>query len=266
MHIFLFLILGLAVGSFLNVLVYRLKDGETLGGRSYCRQCHHQIRWYDNVPLLSFLILRGKCRDCGAKISWQYPLLEAATGIGFLLVGRFFFVLEDQGTWIETGWLLGIVSLFLAIAAYDLINMEIPLSLLVASAVWTGAFLLLTLYLDPLPPKELWWESRLAQGVLGGGVITLFFFALVYASKETWMGWGDVWLGGVAGMIVGLPTALFMLTLSFGFGALFGVIMMMFDGKNLKSQIPFAPYLVLGTLLALFLPNILPDFMAQILL
>lgn len=265
MHIFLFFILGLAVGSFLNVLVYRLKDGETLLGRSYCRHCKHLIRWYDNVPLLSFLVLGGKCRDCKERLSWQYPLLEAATGIGFVLVGRFFFVLEDQSTWIETGWLLGIVSLFLAIAAYDLINMEIPLSLLVASALWTGAFLLLTSYMEPLP-KELWWESRLAQGVLGGGVIALFFFALVYASKETWMGWGDVWLGGVAGMIVGLPAALLMLTLSFGFGALFGLGMIAFHKKGMKSQIPFAPYLVLGTLLTLFLPNVLPDFMVQILL
>ncbi len=265
MHIFLFFILGLAVGSFLNVLVYRLKDGETLLGRSYCRHCKHQIRWYDNVPLLSFLVLGGKCRDCKERLSWQYPLLESATGIGFVLVGNFFFVLEDQMTWIETGWLLGIVALFLAIAAYDLINMEIPLSLLVASALWTGVFLLMTLYMESLP-RELWWEARLAQGVLGGGVIALFFFALVYASKETWMGWGDVWLGGVAGMIVGLPAALLMLTLSFGFGALFGLGMIAFHKKGMKSQIPFAPYLVLGTLLTLFLPKMLPQLIGQILL
>ena len=253
----LFFIFGLIIGSFLNVLVYRLKDAETLLGRSFCRHCRHQIRWYDNIPLISFILLGGMCRDCEEKISWQYPLLEAVTAIGFVLVGRYFFVLDDQGTWWETLWLLGIVSLFLAIAAYDLRHMEIPVTLLIASALWAALFLLTTFHVADFS-RAPWWESRLAQGVLGGGVVALFFFALVYASRETWMGWGDVWLGGVAGMVVGLQSTLFMLTLSFGLGALCGIGMMLWGGKNMKSQIPFAPYLVLGVLLTLLLPNIFP--------
>lgn len=255
MVVFFFLIFGLIIGSFLNVVVYRLKDGETLRGRSYCHRCQHQIRWYDNIPLLSFVFLGGKCRDCQAVISWQYPALELATGIGFVLVGYFFFALDDQGTWLETVWLLGIVSLFLATATYDIIHMEIPVTLLGVSALWTLLFLLITFH-----PGALWFESRLVHGVLGGMVVALFFFALVYASKETWMGWGDVWLGGVAGLIVGLPLVLFMLTLSFGTGALIGLLMIAFSGKHMKSQIPFAPYLVLGVLLTLFLPKIFPEF------
>ena len=127
---FLFFIFGLIVGSFLNVLVYRLKDAETLLGRSFCRHCKHQIRFYDNIPLISFILLWGSCRDCNEKISWQYPLLEGATAVFFALVGRYFFVLDDQSTWLVTVWLLGIVSLFLAIAAYDLRYMEIPVILL----------------------------------------------------------------------------------------------------------------------------------------
>lgn len=265
MYIFLFFILGLAVGSFLNVVVYRLKAGETLLGRSYCHACQHQIRWYDNIPVLSFFLLKGKCRDCGVKLSWQYPIMETLTGLGFVLVGLNFFSIEDKTAWMETGWLLGIVSLFLAIAAYDLMNMEIPIHLLIAGALWTLLFLTLMLVATDMP-QEIWWRSYALQSLWGGVVIGAFFFALVYASRETWMGWGDVWLGAVSGMVVGLSAALPMLTLSFGSGALVGVGMMMFSGKGLKSQIPFAPYLVIGTLLTLFLPAVFPDFMAQIML
>lgn len=252
--VFLFFLLGLIIGSFLNVLVYRLKDAETLLGRSLCRHCRHQIRWYDNIPLISFILLGGVCRDCEEKISWQYPLLEGVTAICFVLVGRYFFSLDDQKTWWETLWLLGIVSLLLSIAAYDLKHMEIPVTLLIVSGFWTLLFLLSSFHLTGL-----WWESRLAQSISGGGVVAVFFFALVYASRETWMGWGDVWLGGVAGMAVGLHAALFMLTLSFGLGALCGIGMMLWGGKNMKSQIPFAPYLVLGTLLTIFLPQMFPS-------
>ena len=85
---FFFLLFGLIIGSFLNCLVWRLYKEETLGGRSYCPQCHHQIDWYDNLPVLSFIILRGKCRHCHKKISWQYPLVELIVS---LLFGLSFF-------------------------------------------------------------------------------------------------------------------------------------------------------------------------------
>lgn len=257
--VFFFAIVGLIIGSFLNVVVYRLQDAETLLGRSFCRSCHHQIRWYDNVPLLSYLILRGKCRDCQAGISIQYPLLEAVTGLVFALVGLFFFRLDDSGTWLETVRLLGMASLFITIATYDLIYMEIPIKLLIASFLWIALFLVLSIFLQPEEMTALWrLDSFLSHSLLGGLVVGLFFFALVYASRETWMGWGDVWLGAIAGMMVGLPAVLFMLTLSFGLGAVVGLILMARGEKHIKSQIPFAPYLVAGTLLTLLLAHVFP--------
>src|SRR6056297_1686255 len=77
-------IFGLVIGSFLNCLIWRLHTGESLGNRSYCPSCRHQIKWYDNIPLLSFLFLRGKCRYCGKNISWQYPAVEFVTAVLFL--------------------------------------------------------------------------------------------------------------------------------------------------------------------------------------
>lgn len=256
MDVFIFFIIGLIIGSFLNVVVCRLKENETLLGRSVCRSCHHQIRWYDNIPLLSFLVLGGKCRDCRATISAQYPLLEFVTGLGFALVGAVFFDVAEADTWVQTVWLLGIVALFLAIAVYDFQYMEIPVVLLITSAVWTTLFLVATSYLGA---SNWGWQMPLVQGMYGGVMVALFFFALVYFSKETWMGWGDVWLGGIAGMIVGIQATLFMLTLSFGIGALCGIGMMIRGKKGMKSQIPFAPYLVIGTLLTLFIPELFPS-------
>lgn len=258
MYIFLFFVLGLIVGSFLNVLVYRLKDAETLLGRSFCRHCKNQIRWYDNIPLVSFVLLGGTCRDCQGKISWQYPALEFLTGGAFVLVGYLLFSgmsALTTGMWLELTWLLVIVSLLLAIAAYDLRYMEIPIVLLIISFFFTAFFLLLSYQIELS-----FLENRLGMGLLGGLVVAAFFFVLVFVSKETWMGWGDVWLGGVVGMIVGLPLVLFMLTLSFGVGALYGILAVLSGKKEMKSQVPFAPFLVVGTLLTFFLPQIFPEY------
>lgn len=258
---FFFFVLGLAVGSFLNVVVYRLKDRETLLGRSFCRQCGHQIRWYDNIPLLSFLVLGGRCRDCRAKISWRYPLFELVTAVLFALVGHYFFDVLDTSTWAETLWLFIMIGLLLVIAVYDMMYMEILVSLLVAGACVTALFLLYDARGIDLSP----W-GRQAQALFGALAIGGFFFALVYMSKETWMGWGDVWLGALSGMMVGLSSALFTMTLSFGIGAAVGIVLMLGRKKEMKSQVPFAPYLVLGTLLALFLPVMFPESIALLLL
>ena len=258
-----FFLLGLIIGSFLNVLVYRLKNAETTGlvtlvtGRSFCRNCKHQIRFYDNIPLLSFFLLRGACRDCGEKISFQYPLVESLTGFAFALAGFLYFSgadPTDSRTWIETLLVLGLVSILIAIASYDLQYMEIPVPFLIAGGVVAFFFVLLGWESAPL-----FWMNPFMLGIFGSLAVAFFFLALVLISHETWMGWGDVWLGAIAGLVVGLPLALFMLTLSFGAGASVGVGKVFFQGKTLKSQIPFAPFLVFGTLCSLFFSQIFPD-------
>jgi prepilin signal peptidase PulO-like enzyme (type II secretory pathway) len=134
--------------------------------------------------------------------------------------------------------------------------MEIPLSMLIISVLLTYAFFGadFTFGAEPLLASRLW------HGLLGGMAVGGFFFALVWMSKETWMGWGDVWLGFVAGSIVGLPVVLPMLTLSFGLGAAVGLVAITYKKKGLKSQIPFAPFLVIGTVATLFLSEAFPLF------
>lgn len=252
----IFFILGLIIGSFLNVLVYRLRDAETLLGRSFCRNCKNQIRWYDNIPIISFVLLRGLCRDCETKISWQYPAVELLTGVLFALTGYYFFSSAGVLSWLETAWLLGILSCLIVIAAYDLRNMEIPISMLMISALITYIFFSVYFFLVP----ESFFVSQLWYGILGGAIVSGFFFLLVFWSRETWMGWGDVWFGFVVGSIVGLPLILPMLTLSFGLGAIVGLLAIAYGEKSMKSQIPFAPFLAAGTIATLFLSEAFPFF------
>lgn len=255
MMIFLFLILGLVVGSFLNVVIVRLRDAETLLGRSFCRHCKHQIAWYDNVPLLSFALLRGECRACQTRISWQYPAVEAFTGIAFAVTGALFFDPVMTRSWIETVWLLVLFSGFIVIAAYDLKYMEIPLSVLIFSILWSVVMLF---FLGSGGAGTPFFLTPIGSGLIGGGVIALLFFLLVFLSKETWMGWGDVWLGLAAGLAVGFPWGLILLTLSFGLGSVIGIALMLSRKKSLKSQVPFAPFLVSGTMLTIILPKLFP--------
>ncbi len=251
----IFFVLGLIIGSFLNVVVYRLKDAETLLGRSVCRHCRHQIRWYDNIPVFSFLLLRGRCRDCRAEISWQYPAVELMTGISFVLMGVYFFSFEDTASWVETAWLLSVVSCCIVVAAYDIRHMEIPLIPLAIIALLTILFFAYELRFG----GSFFW-SRLWLGIAGAAVVGGFFFALVYASHETWMGWGDVWLGCLAGLVVGLPAVLFMLTVSFASGSAVGIAGMYAQGKGLKSQMPFGPFLVIGMIVTILFPELFPGY------
>lgn len=256
LQILLFLVLGLIVGSFLNVVIYRLRDAETLLGRSFCRNCKNKIRWYDNIPLVSFILLKGECRDCETKISWQYPIVELLIGVLFVFTGYYFFSSENMLSWLETAWLLSVLSCFVVIAVYDLRNMEIPISMLIISALFTYIFFTIYFFIGTEP----FFVSRLWYGILGGAIVSGFFFLLVFWSRETWMGWGDVWFGFVVGSIVGLPLILPMLTLSFGSGAIVGLLAIVYGGKSMKSQIPFAPFLAAGTIATLFLSEAFPFF------
>lgn len=261
MSIFFLFCLGLIIGSFLNVVVVRGEQEESLGGRSYCPQCKHLIAWYDNVPLLSFLLLRGKCRHCQKTIAWQYPLVEFCTGSVFALLGWSFFLalgiqgLEDIVLWrgsnlapvmILFGLFLLLASVLMAIVVSDIRTMTIPLMWL--GVALGGAVLILSvrffvpeISLEVLPS----WESML----WGGGIASALFYALVFFSHETWMGMGDVWVAAILGLTVGGELLLLALTLSFLLGSLVGIVLLALEKKGLKSQIPFAPFLIVATFL-----------------
>jgi prepilin signal peptidase PulO-like enzyme (type II secretory pathway) len=246
----IFFVFGLIIGSFLNVVVYRTNLAETLLGRSHCPKCKKKIRWYDNIPVLSFVFLGAKCRDCREKISWIYPLVELLTGAVFAFLGTKFFVLFDSTTWFSTSYYLIIVSILIVIFVYDWLYMEIP-----DLVLWLGVGIAIfgNLVID------------LQKGALGAGILSslsysgtlaafcafTFFFALSKVSKEKWMGMGDVFLVILLGLILGWPKILLALFLAFAIGAICGIILIARGKKKMSSQIPFAPFLVSGTIIAM---------------
>ncbi|TXG77731.1 prepilin peptidase [Candidatus Dojkabacteria bacterium] len=259
-------IFGLIIGSFLNVLVLRSETEETLGGRSHCPRCQAMIHWYDNIPLLSFLFLRGRCRACQAPISWQYPFVELGTGLSFTLMGAVF---ERGVATFEhltiLAALLFTTSLLIAIVVTDFRTMEIPLVFLWLSVLGAGAAMVLLPWLFHSAATPLWGASSVHH-LIGGLVAAIFFAVLVFGSRETWMGRGDIWLAATIGLLVGIKYLLLTLTLSFLLGAVIGVGLLFFGGKQLKSQIPFAPFLVFGFFLMTLLTWIQPWWLSFVLL
>ncbi len=248
--IFLF---GLVVGSFLNVVIYRTETNEDIVfGRSCCRQCHRILAWYDLVPLLSFLALRGKCRYCRQLISAQYPLVELLTGIMFVLIAwRLGFVRDLEfgiGNFFIINYYWFIVSTLIIIFVYDLKHYIIPdkvvYAAILVSGIWYSVF---GFFLNFYTKYEILYT--LLAALLAGG----FFLIIVLLTKGEGMGGGDIKLAFLMGLFLGTEKILTALVLAFTLGAFWGIILILLKKKTLKSAIPFGPFLVIGTLAALFL-------------
>ena len=254
----IFFIFGLIIGSFLNAVVYRLNAVESLLERSHCPHCKKTVRWFDNIPLLSFILLSARCRDCGEKISWQYPIVELTTGIMFALLGTYFFNLDITASWLMTAYYLVVFSLLLIIFVYDLKYMEIPMLILWIGVAVTIAYFVFADWQN-FSLAVHYIDLQLVSGLIGGAVAFLFFFALSFYSKETWMGYGDAYLGLLIGLIVGWPGIIATLMVAFIIGAVISVALMGLSQKTLKSQVPFAPFLVSAAFIMIVLPHMFPQ-------
>lgn len=241
-YLFIFL-LGLAIGSFLNCVIYRLEEGKSfLRGRSFCPHCKHSLSWQDLIPLFSFLILRAKCRYCQQKISWQYPLVELATGLLFVLLFWEFGLILDFGFWI-------LISCFLlVIFVYDLKHYIIPDRVVFPAMAIAAIY---NVWRSDLPIIDIWKSDLFASAIGAAG----FFLAIVLISKGKWMGIGDIKLAFLMGLILGFPNILVALFLAFFMGAIIGTGLIILKKKGLKSEVPFGPFLIAGLFLALFSGN-----------
>ncbi len=242
-YLFIF-IFGLIIGSFLNCLIWRLYSGETLFNRSHCLACGKKIYWYDNIPLLSFMFLRGRCRHCGSKISWQYPFVEFAVGALFLL--SFYLLFPSSLYYVFTlSDLLLLFKYFLAIFVmilifvYDL-RWYLILDLITLPSIFV--FFILNLYLG----FNFW---NLFFGFAFGFCFFLFQYII---SRGKWIGGGDIRMGGLMGVILAWPNILLALFLAYIFGAIVGIVLMLFKKKNMKSELPFGVFLSTATLITLF--------------
>lgn len=248
LSIFLF---GLVIGSFLNALIWRLDSKVPVWrGRSVCPACRHELSWQDLIPIVSFLLLRARCRYCKKPISLQYPLVELATGILFLAIFNFSAkggpALGGQFPVFNLLYLWFIASSLIVIFVYDLKHYIIPDAVIYPAIALTFLYLIRNLILE-ISNFELLINYFLA----GVGAAT-FFFTIYALSRGAWMGVGDVKLALLMGLMLGFPRVVAALFFAFFVGAAFGLFLVFFGKKQWKSEVPFGPFLVAGTFFALF--------------
>ncbi len=248
---FIFFGFGLIIGSFLNVVIYRLNTKRSLGVRSACMSCNTKLLWYELIPVFSFLGLRGRCRTCQTKISMQYPLVELTTGIVFATLFLkfqdilFSSVLEFS---IVYAYYAVMFALLVVIATYDIKHKIIPDML----AFVFGLLAFLGLFSIGSPSNlVLAFHIPSILDFLSGVFIALPFFLCWLISRGAWMGLGDAKLALGLGWFLGLSIALSGVVVAFWTGAIIGLGLLFFSkNHNMKSEIPFAPYLVLGAFIA----------------
>ncbi|QEO09228.1 prepilin peptidase [Protaetiibacter larvae] len=246
---------GSIIGSFLNVVIYRVPRGRSLvSPASACGACGHAIRWYDNIPLISWLALRGRCRDCSARISVRYPLIELATAVAFAVVAVRFvpevFAAGGAAAIVASGLVLAaflyLAAISISLAAIDLETLRLPNAivlpaylvggvLLVAAAVLTSAWAqLATAGLGLLIMGGVYAIPALIRpNAIGGGDVKL---AGVLGLFLGWLGWSALGVGIVAGFIL---------------GGLFGVALIV-AGKGRSARVAFGPWMLAGAWIGVF--------------
>lgn len=230
-------ILGLVIGSFLNCLIWRLYKNETIGGRSYCPKCRHNIAWYDNIPVFSFLLLSGKCRHCQQKISWQYPLVEIATALLFLLAFLNASLWPQFSLLLTRDWLL-IITLVI-VFVYDWRWQLIPMTVIWPMCL---AVIILNLLIG------FSWYAIL----ISGAAAALFFLIQYVVTKKRGLGEGDIWLGLLLGLSFPTWPQLFLIMLiSYSMGSIIGLLLISFRKKKMKSQVALGPFLAFGAIITL---------------
>lgn len=252
-----FFLFGSSIGSFLNVLIDRPSKGEGIGGRSHCDYCQEKIIWYDLVPILSFLFLKGKSRCCHKRLSLQYPLVEIITGLVFVFI--FKNAIFGQGV-MEKIILLGLVSTLIVVFFSDFKYQLISDWTLLSFFVFSVLFHMQGLYGSSLA----FLSNRLTYYFVSGLVIGLPIFLIYFFSKEKAMGLGDVYLSVVTGFLLGASKGFIALYIAFVCGAIYGLILIVARRKKMKSRVAFGPFIVLGCLTLLFYGNSIIDAINKI--
>lgn len=229
---------GAAVGSFLNVCIYRLpEDKSVISPGSHCPRCGESIRFYDNIPILSYLVLRGKCRFCNNRISPQYCVVELLTASFSVLLFLLYPPLEYFIYFV-------FFSSLVVITFIDLEHQIIPNSISIPG-IPIG-------FLASFGLSQITWLDSLLGIALGGGVLYGVALGYYLIMKTEGMGGGDIKLLAMIGAFVGSKAVVVTIFVSAFVGSVVGVAMMLFQGKGRKYAIPYGPFLALGAIVSLF--------------
>ncbi len=232
------ILLGLGLGSFASVIIHRLHTGERgiFGGRSKCPHCAKQLKPLDLIPVVSYIINKAKCRFCKTPIPFRYPLLELSMA-GIFALTTHLVGLENTN---DLSFYLFISFIFIILTFYDFLFKEVPDEISLPTLIIALGYTLVM--------GKIAWLSLL----LGVAAPLLFFGALYFGSQGRWLGGGDLRIGALMGALLGWPMILVGLFLGYVSGALYSVTGLALGKFTKKSQIPFVPFLLLGTYIALF--------------
>jgi len=234
------IIFGLIIGSFLNVVIYRLPlEKSIVKPRSHCPACNTTIKFYDNIPVVSYILLRGKCRHCRAGISPIYPAVEAITGFNFWLSYVYF---GQQPLYTAASILF--ICLLLSLALIDLKHMILPLELTIGGA---AVFLIYSFFNPVISPIE-------AFGTAAGGalVFAAIYYLYLKVREIEGLGQGDIWMMLLLGSFLGINKLVIAVLLASFSGLIVGMFFIIFKKKDLKMALPFGTFLSLGSYISLF--------------
>jgi len=238
-EIILIFILGLIVGSFGNVCIYRIPRNESIiYPASHCPRCHTTIKAIDNIPLLSYILLKGRCRNCGSKISIQYPVVEFLTGLTYLVIYLIYGLNIQSLIYI-------ILSSALVIIAFIDLNEQIVPDVISLPGIAIG--LILSFFVHYIS----FVDSALGV-VIGGGIILIIGMVGSVIFKKEAMGGGDVKLAAMIGAFLGWRYIVISLFLGFFLGALVGIFLILSKIKRKEDMVPFGPFIALGSIITLF--------------
>jgi leader peptidase (prepilin peptidase)/N-methyltransferase len=248
-------LLGLAIGSFLNVVAYRVPAGISLTRESRCPHCNTAIAARYNVPVLGWLLLRGRCASCKTPISKRYPIVEAVTGATFAIITWYFLSAFSGAAWTESGWSLALVVFaYLYFAAISIVLTLIDLDThRLPNAIVLPSYLVAAVLLSAAALISGDWAALL-RGVIGMAVLYAFYF-LLRLVRPGGMGGGDVKLAGVIGLYLGwigwgaLAVGAFF---AFVYGGMFGIALLLTRRAGRKSAIPFGPWMIFGAWTGIF--------------
>jgi leader peptidase (prepilin peptidase)/N-methyltransferase len=248
--IFITFLFGIAIGSFLNVVAYRLVHGGSfIFGGSVCPKCKHKLAAADLIPIVSFLLLRGRCRYCRKKISLQYPIVEAATGVLFLAAAwKIFGVVTGSlnlNASISLLFLLFAISVLIVLFVADLLDGVLPNKITLPAIVLAAVY---DIFLFASHQISL---SALFYTFIAAAVAAVLFFAIVYFSGEKAMGGGDVKLAFFIGLAVGWPAVIVSFFLAFLTGGIASAMLLLTGKKRFGDTVPLGPFLSIGALIAL---------------
>lgn len=280
MTIFILFVLGVFIGSFLNVVSLRYQPGKkifslrSIGGRSACRTCQIQLKWYELVPLFSFLVQGFRCRHCRHSLSWQYPIVEAVTGLLTATIPLFFYHFLNIHSYLarslSINWYIGFIILWLLVAytlvvitvidfRHKIIPDQANILLLILGI---GVVLLKIFNFEKFKFQGSLFhsyrdifgfnESLILSTLVAVGVAVLLFGGIILLTKGRGMGMGDLKLAIPLAILLGWPDVILAFVSAFILGSLFGITLILHKAKNMKDKIPFGPFIAIGVFVAIF--------------